>query len=132
MLNRDCMKIHHIGYVTKNIYSCSKLANLLGFEIVTTHFFDDVQMNTLLIMQQKGQGLLLELIDNSHIESTIHNAEEGFHHLCFESPSYEKTCEMFLENKLGKIFTKKIYAPVFGREVFFAMTKDQVILEFIL
>jgi hypothetical protein len=126
------MKLHHIGYVVKDIAQYEK--NLI-FEKKIKELFDPVQ-NSNMALYQNFTDSLIELIQPLNAESFTYNFLQkngsSYHHLCYEIASEAELKEVAGEQKL--IMVKgPIPAILFdGRTVWFYYSRNKQIVEFVL
>ena len=126
------MKLHHIGYVVKDIVQYEK--NLI-FEKKIKELFDPVQ-NSNMALYQNFTDSFIELIQPLNAESFTYNFLQkngsSYHHLCYEVGSETELKEVVGEQKL--IMVKgPIPAILFdGRTVWFYYSRNKQIVEFVL
>ena len=121
------MKIHHIGYVVKNIEKYKK--NLIIEETVKKVYDETQKANLVLI---KTQNIFIELIEPVSKESFTYNFLQkggGYHHLCFQTSKEE--AEQFIKNKKMIKVLDWVYAPLLDAEVCFAYNRNKEIVEFV-
>ena len=126
------MKLHHIGYVVKDIAQYEK--NLI-FEKKIKELFDPVQ-NSNMALYLNFTDSLIELIQPLNEESFTYNFLQkngsSYHHLCYEIGSESELKEVADSQKLIKI-KGPIPAILFdGRMVWFFYSRNKQIVEFVL
>ena len=126
------MKLHHIGYVVKDIVQYEK--NLI-FEKKIKELFDPVQ-NSNMALYLNFTDSLIELIQPLNEESFTYNFLQkngsSYHHLCYEIGSESELKEVADSQKLIKI-KGPIPAILFdGRMVWFFYSRNKQIVEFVL
>ena len=126
------MKLHHIGYVVKDIAQYEK--NLI-FEKKIKELFDPVQ-NSNMALYRNFTDSLIELIQPLNEESFTYNFLQkngsSYHHLCYEIGSESELKDVARDQKL--IMVKgPIPAILFdGRTVWFYYSRNKQIVEFVL
>ena len=126
------MKLHHIGYVVKDIAQYEK--NLI-FEKKIKELFDPVQ-NSNMALYLNFTDSLIELIQPLNEESFTYNFLQkngsSYHHLCYEISSESELKELVDSQKLIKV-KGPIPAILFdGRMVWFFYSRNKQIVEFVL
>ena len=126
------MKLHHIGYVVKDIAQYEK--NLI-FEKKIKELFDPVQ-NSNMALYLNFTDSLIELIQPLNEESFTYNFLQkngsSYHHLCYEIGSESELKELVDNQKLIKV-KGPIPAILFdGRMVWFFYSRNKQIVEFVL
>jgi len=126
------MKLHHIGYVVKDIAQYEK--NLI-FEKKIKELFDPVQ-NSNMALYLNFTDSLIELIQPLNEESFTYNFLQkngsSYHHLCYEIGSESELKELVDSQKLIKV-KGPIPAILFdGRMVWFFYSRNKQIVEFVL
>jgi len=126
------MKLHHIGYVVKDIAQYEK--NLI-FEKKIKELFDPVQ-NSNMALYLNFTDSLIELIQPLNEESFTYNFLQkngsSYHHLCYEISSESELKELVESQKLIKV-KGPIPAILFdGRMVWFFYSRNKQIVEFVL
>jgi len=126
------MKLHHIGYVVKDIAQYEK--NLI-FEKKIKELFDPVQ-NSNMALYLNFTDSLIELIQPLNEESFTYNFLQkngsSYHHLCYEISSESELKELVDSQKLIKV-KGPVPAILFdGRMVWFFYSRNKQIVEFVL
>ena len=126
------MKLHHIGYVVKDIAQYEK--NLI-FEKKIKELFDPVQ-NSKMALYQNFTDSFIELIQPLNEESFTYNFLQkngsSYHHLCYEMGSETELMEIASAQKLIMV-NGPIPAILFdGRIVWFYYSRNKQIVEFVL
>lgn len=125
------IKIEHIGIVVEDIEKSINIFVNLGFQKLNDICIDQIQNNKLQILQD-ANGNKIELIQPLNEKSTVINAKVGIHHIAIINQGGIPR-EKIQDNKIGKIFSKKIMAPLFdNRTVEFAyIPNNNIIIELI-
>jgi len=121
------MKIHHIGYIVKNIEEYKK--NLI-IDKIEKEIYDETQKANLALI--KAQNIFIELIEPNSKESFTYNFLQkggGYHHLCYET-SKEKAEELIRSKRMIKVLDW-VYAPLLEGEVCFVYNRNREIVEFV-
>ncbi len=121
------MKIHHIGYVVKNIEKYKK--NLVIDEVIK-EVHDETQKANLALI--KAQNIFIELIEPTDKESFTYSVLQkggGYHHLCYESS--KTNAEEFIKNRKMIKILNWVYAPLLNGDVCFAYNRNKEIVEFV-
>ena len=121
------MKVHHIGYVVKNIEKYKK--NLIIDEVLR-EVYDEIQKAKLVLL--KSENIFIELIEPQSKESFTYNFLQkggGYHHLCYETTK-ENAENLIKTKKMIKVLNW-VYAPLLESEVMFAYNKNKEVVEFV-
>ena len=123
--------VNHVGYVVRSIDNFRQTLPPLNLIKAVD---DPVQRARIALLGLSG-GSAIELIQPVDSESFTWNFlekyGEGIHHVCYEGYSIEELEVIFRERRMIKI-RGPIPAPLFDRDVIFAMTKSRAIVEFII
>lgn len=91
-MNNNSMKIHHIGYLVKNIEKSIGILEKIGFVIDSAIYFDKDRNADICFIS--GNGLLLELV-SPKIDSDLYPLLKTYsnqpYHLCYEVSDIENT-----------------------------------------
>ncbi len=121
------MRVHHIGYVVKNIEKYRK--NLI-IDKVVKEVYDDTQKAKLVLL--KTDNIFIELIEPQNEKSFTYNFLRkggGYHHLCYEVS--KDMAESFIKNKKMIKVLDWVYAPLLDSEVMFAYSVNKEVVEFV-
>jgi methylmalonyl-CoA/ethylmalonyl-CoA epimerase len=121
------VKVHHIGYVVKNIEKYKK--NLIVDEVVN-EVYDDIQKAKLVLL--KADNIFIELIEPQNTDSYTYDFLQkggGYHHLCYETT--KEKAEKYIKNKKMIKVLDWIYAPLLDSEVMFAYNRNKEVVEFV-
>ena len=127
------MKIHHVGYLTKNIHASEKAFLDLGYHIETPAMFDSFRKIN--IVSMKNEDYRVELIEPIGPESPIYSLLKKYkntpYHFCYEVTDLEKTVEALTEK--GYLMTQApLEAPcIQNRKVAFLVGENVGIVELI-
>lgn len=125
------MNINHIGYVVHDI---ERYASSMPGLTVIRQVFDPLQHATL-ALYSCGNGSQIELIQPESKDAFtwghLQRNGEGPHHVCYDDLDPAKMDEMIARYRMLKI-RGPLYAPLFEREVVFAVTQRRAIIEFLL
>ena len=126
------MKLHHIGYVVKDIEQYEK--GLL-FEKKVKELFDPVQ-NSKMALYSNFNDSFIELIQPVNEQSFTYNYLQkngsSYHHLCYELASVNDLLAVAKEQKFILI-KGPLPAILFdNREVWFYFTRNKQIVEFVI
>ena len=129
---KQVMEIHHIGFISKNIEKDTFIYEQLGYKTIGDLVTDTVQNNYLRFMKNIHDDNLIELICPINENSSVKNAKEGLHHICYQVDDLNKIIDIIQRNKLGTVFTKTIQAPAFNnRKIIFCYLKNKTIIEYL-
>ena len=121
------MKIHHIGYVVKNI---EKYKKNLVIEKILKEVYDKSQNAKLVLI--KSENIFIELIEPQNENAFTYNFLQkggGYHHLCYETTK-EEAEYLIKEKKMIKVLNW-VYAPLLNGDVCFAYNRNKEVVEFV-
>lgn len=127
------MKIHHVGYLTKNIHASEKEFLDLGYHIETPVMFDSFRKIKIVFM--KNEDYRVELIEPIGPESPIYSLLKKYkntpYHFCYEVIDLEKAIETLIEK--GYLMTQApLEAPcIQNRKVAFLVGENMGIVELV-
>ncbi len=126
------MKLHHIGYIVKDIEQFEKS---LLFEKKIKQLFDPVQ-NSQMALYSNFSDSYIELIQPLNEESFTYNflQKQGnsYHHLCYEVADRDELMRVVADQKLIAI-KGPLPAILFdNREVWFYFSRNRQIVEFVI
>jgi len=121
------MRIHHIGYVVKNI---EKYKKNLVIDKILKEVYDDTQNAKLALI--KSENIFIELIEPQNQNALTYNFLQkggGYHHLCYETTK-EEAEYLIKEKKMIKVLDW-VYAPLLDSDVCFTYNRNKEVLEFV-
>ncbi len=134
------MKLHHIGYLVKNIEKSIKSFNTIGFTEMlypdgSSVMFDEMRLCDICFMRLPGTDHIIELVAPKSSESPIWGLMGKYkntpYHLCFESQNLMEDVEE-LRNKGWLVFQEPAIAPAIdGHKVVFLMNNSAGIIELV-
>lgn len=85
------MKIHHVGYLVKNIDKAEEHFKVLGFREITSVKYDKYRDVDILFMEM--DGYVIELVSpkskDSVVASLIKTYKNAPYHICYETENFE-------------------------------------------
>lgn len=125
-------KLHHFGFLTKNIAEAIKKHEILGFRKKSS--FDDKSRGILItFMQHPSTKVLLEIIspnsDHSVVENLIPKFENNLYHTCYEVEDMNDYIKYLSTNGFILIDNPKPAIAFNNRKVAFLMSKFTGIIE---
>lgn len=125
------LELHHVGFVVDDIERNIQIFELIGFE-KEGNLVEDFNQNNYLQMMIDSKQNRIELIKPMNEKSTVNQENLGLHHLAFVTDNKEELLKLIKENKIGKMFTNNISAPLFNnKNVSFGYLKNNLIFEII-
>ncbi len=123
------MRVHHIGYVVKDIQRYKK-----GLVVTKTvrNLYDKTQDATLELIE--CDNIFIELIEPKSKDAfTFEFLKKGggYHHLCYEVSSKEEADEYIKSSRMIKVLDF-VYAPLLEAEVVFAYGRNKEVVEFVI
>lgn len=136
------MRIHHVGYLVKNIAKSAEAFRAVGFSdrlYPSGEFicYDSARDCDICFMDhsENGVSVCIELISPKSEASPIHGLLQNYknspYHMCFESESFEADIDA-LRGKGWSVFTQPAPAPAIdGNNVVFLIHRNAGIIELI-
>ena len=127
------MKIHHIGFVVKNIATSYKhYANIFRLIKTSEPIIDSIQKVKILFLENPKEDIKYELVEPLNDSSPVYKAvKKGYslNHICYEVESIEKRIRQ-LQNEGNLLISGPISAVAFdGRKIAFLYAKAHLIIE---
>lgn len=124
------MKLHHVGYVVRDIAAYA--AGLPGLTPVRT--VQDPLQHAELALFEAG-GCFIELIAPADSAAFtwghLERHGEGLHHICYDAGSLAAALDAVRAHRMVKL-RGPMPAPLFDRDVLFAVNRNRAIVEFVL
>ena len=127
------MKIHHIGYLVKNIKKSEKQFLSLGYKVEKAASFDEYRKVNIEFLTKDGYRV--ELVEPIRDESPVYALLKKFrnapYHICYETNDLNKELENLTENHYVIMQEPKL-APCIGngdKKVAFLMSSNIGIIE---
>ena len=109
------MKIHHVGYLVKNMDRALESFVVLGYEKETDVVLDPIRKIHVCFLVNGGQRI--ELVspagDDSVVAGLIKTYRNTPYHICYETEDFEKDAA-YLENNKFTRFEEPTAAPAIG------------------
>jgi methylmalonyl-CoA/ethylmalonyl-CoA epimerase len=121
------MKIHHIGYVVKDI---KKYKKNLVIDNILKEVYDDTQNAKLVLI--KSENIFIELIEPQNQNAFTYNflkKSGGYHHLCYETT--KEGAELLIKEKKMIKVLDWVYASLLDGDVCFAYNRNKEVVEFV-
>lgn len=88
------LKIHHIGYLVKNIDKAIEKFNQLGFKRISETTCDEIRHIHICFMEK--DGYVIELVSpydsNSVVSKLMKQYKNSPYHICYLTNKFEETC----------------------------------------
>lgn len=88
------LKIHHIGYLVKNIDKAIEKFKQLGFKCVSETTCDEIRYIHICFMEK--DGYVIELVSpydsNSVVSKLMKQYKNSPYHICYLTDKFEETC----------------------------------------
>lgn len=125
------MKIHHVGYLVKDIMQSKACFELLGYTQKAPVVYDQIRNIDILFM--KNDRTVVELIQSKGDSSTVSNLIKKFgvapYHICYETDSLEYAIKELRSQKFI-VTSSPMQAPALeNRKVAFLYNKNMGIIE---
>lgn len=127
------MKIHHIGYLIKNIESAILQFKELGFNVIKEITYDPIRHINVCFME--NNNYIIELVSPTDKEAPIYNMLKKYknmpYHLCYETNNIEKEIERLKNSDFIVIQEPEIAPAIENRKVAFMANCETGIIELI-
>lgn len=125
------MREHHVGVIVGDIEESRMVFGCLGYRPCGEMVEDLEQHNKILFLESRQNYSRIELIEPLDGASTVRNARQGIHHICYEVD--EGFMEDFKTLKIGRMLPQRYIAPALGnRQVVFAYLRGGLFVEFLI
>jgi len=117
------IKVHHIGYLVKNIDKARKSFEVLGFKAQGDTVFDSIRGVDIIFLDKDGYvvELVSPVVENSVVAELIKKYKNSPYHMCYVSDNFEEDLKS-LEAQKFTCFDEPKPAPALGgRKVCFLM-----------
>lgn len=116
------LKIHHIGYLVRNIERAKQEFQNLGFSVVSDVIYDDYRGINIAFLEK--DGYLIELVssvdENSNVVS-IKKIGNSPYHICYEVENMEMAIKELQENRFIILHEPHDAVAINNRKVSFLM-----------
>lgn len=115
------MRIHHIGYLVKNIEMAEKQFSMLGYEKTGEAVSDDFRGAKIQFLEK--DGYCIELVCPMNADSVVSNLLKRYrnapYHLCYETDDFDETVRNLLAGGFTQIDMPCPAPAIGGRRVCF-------------
>jgi methylmalonyl-CoA/ethylmalonyl-CoA epimerase len=135
MESRSALRLHHVGYVTREIAAiAATYVARYGYGLATGIIHDPLQTALVQFLQLPGDSSYLEFVAPDGPESKLTNAAKrtgGLHHLCYTAGPLE-TVIVELEETGMKLISEPMPAVAFaGRRICWLMGENSLPIELV-
>ncbi len=117
------MKIHHVGYLVKNIGESIRAFEILGYKIVKNIIYDPIRDVDISFIEK--DGYMLELVQPKSNKSVVANLAKKLkvspYHICYEVKNIDDCVRSFQGFGYIIIDEKEIAPALESRPVFFCI-----------
>lgn len=129
------MRVHHIGYLVKNIKKAIKSYEVLGFNVSKQNIIYDESRKCYICFVKNENDICVEFIEPKDETSPIYNLLKTYkntpYHLCFESECLNTDIDK-LKNYGWKVFVEQQKAPaISNKNVVFLINVNSGIIELV-
>jgi methylmalonyl-CoA/ethylmalonyl-CoA epimerase len=128
------LRLHHVGYVTKDIATiAAEYGNRYGYEIATPVIHDPLQTAFVQFLKLNDDRVLLEFVAPNSLESKLwHSARRGgLNHLCYSCGPLGETIEGLQERGMRLIMEPKPGVAFAGRRICWMIGDDPLPVELV-
>lgn len=124
------MKVHHIGYLVKNISCAMDEFVKLGYEIETESSWDEIRRVHIVFLIKDGYRVeLIEPGTDSRIKGLLKRYKNSPYHICYETPDFDKVVSDFVSSGYV-LFSEPCKAPCINhKRVCFLMNGEIGMIE---
>lgn len=119
----ESLKIHHIGYLVRNIEKAKKIFTNMGFLTVQEVIYDEYRGINIAFLNK--DGYLIELVspvdENSDVESIKRKIGNSPYHICYEVDDIKSSIEKLQENRFILLHEPHDAVAINSRKVAFLM-----------
>ena len=127
------MKVHHVGFLSKNLAKSQARFEELGFEIETEKKYDEIRKVNIAFL--KNGDYRVELIEPVSEDSPMYPLLKRFkntpYHFCYETGNLEESIEELTKKGFTVIQEPEIAPCIEGRRVVFLNNISSGIIELV-
>lgn len=126
------LKLHHIGVATHSIEKELKVFQMLGYQICSNIFEDNIQKMKGIFMKAPKQPCL-ELIEGVGEDNPVRShvlKGNKFYHFAYETKNIEKDVQDFIDNKNAKVVVPITIATYFEK-ICFLFLPNMMLIELV-
>ena len=127
------MKIHHIGYLVKNINKSITSFTLLGYELESGPVYDEIRKIDIAFLTKEDYRV--ELVASAAEDSTVAELAKKYenmpYHISYESDDFEKDVDELSKNGFIPIDKATPAPAIEGKEVEFFINANMGMIEVI-
>jgi len=127
------MKIHHIGYLVRNVEKAKVKFLALGYKEISEKFFDEGRGIFILFMEKNGY--VVELVEphgeKSVVAGIYKKLRNSPYHICYESDTFEADMSMLRREGFLPISSSEPAPAISGKNVIFLMHSELGMIELI-
>lgn len=127
------MKLHHTGYLVKDIEKAKSSFQVLGFSPSTETVYDHIREADILFLQSEGN--CIELISPSSPHSPLFPLLKKYkntpYHLCFTTADLEKEVQRLKQEGFTQILPATEAPAIEGKLVVFLMNRHMGMVELV-
>lgn len=120
----NTFKIHHIGYLVKNIESSVNKFEKLGFKLSEKIVYDEIRKVNICFMQKDGYNI--ELVSPASSDSVVFGLLKKYkncpYHICYETEQFDATFSAMTGDGYTAIDLPTPAPALGGRKVVFLMS----------
>ena len=135
MNERKNLRLHHVGYATKEIEtSVASYAARFGYEAATGVIHDPVQTALVQFLRLPGEATYLEFVAPDGPRSKLAGVTkraDGLHHLCYSAGALEDAISGLEANGLKLISDPRPAVALGGRRICWLFGADQLPIELV-
>jgi len=125
------LKVHHIGYLVKNMNKAIRSFETLGYEITQNTLYDDIRKVHICFL--KKDGYQVELVSpasgDSVVSGLIRKYKNSPYHICYETEDFENDLRRFTDDGFLAIDTPTPAPALQNRAVVFLTSASMGMIE---
>lgn len=125
------MRIHHIGYLVKNIDKAQRFFLELGYEIKCNKIYDEYRKINILFLSKDGYEI--ELVSSASPDSVVANlykhVKNSPYHICYETKNFEQKLKHLTDNGYVQIGNPCVAPALNNKKVVFLMNSNIGMIE---
>ena len=125
------LKVHHVGYLVKNIDKAAAQFETLGYTIINEKCRDDYRKVDIIFMEKDGYEIELvsPFSDDSVVSGLMSRFKNSPYHICYEADDLEKASAELTANGFTAIDVPTTAPAIGGRRVQFLMGRFAGMIE---
>lgn len=128
------MKVHHIGYLVKDIERSFKAFNILGYDYHGQIYKDNIRKADILFINNNNNYIeLIQPWNESKLNQIMKKYRNCAYHICYATDDLDKSISLLNDKAGWRLFLQEEIAPAIGKnaKVVFLFHPEAGIIELV-